>query len=226
MFILLPPSEGKSSAQGSASFRDRHSDEFPATEKILRHAQRLTKAERMKFHGLKDAQKCAIVHEKNMACLDAGVLPALERYTGVVYQYLDPPTLRHKAYARKHILVVSAMFGLVDGNTGVPDYKLSMNPWLARYWKTVNAARLHDRTAGKPVLNLLSQTYAKAIDAPHAISVDFKVSGGKKSAGHFGKAIKGKFARWVVENKISEQKDFDRFTEENYRWDGEDFIQS
>jgi hypothetical protein len=225
VFVLLPPSEGKSDAAGTGTFGKAQPDEVADTEGVLRHLKRLKVAERLKFYGIKDADKCGAAHKRNLAALEAGTLPAIQRYTGVVYQHLDYDGLRQKAYARKHLLVVSALFGLIEGGTGIPDYKLSMNPWLARYWKEENTARLAALTRGKPVVNLLSQTYAKAIDTPDALNVDFRVQGGKKSAGHFGKAIKGRFVRWLVENKVKEPADFAGFTDDGYRWNGTDFIQ-
>lgn len=225
MIILLPPSEGKSDAGGTKTFAPDSPHDVALTAGVLRHLKGLKVEERQKFYGVKDTSKCSAVHRKNLGALESGTRPAVERYSGVVYQHLDYPSLRQKAYARKHVLIVSALFGLVSAGTGLPDYKLSMNPWLARYWREANNARLAGLAGNRPVLNLLSQTYAKALDTSDTISVDFRVQGGKKSAGHFGKAIKGRFVRWLIENKVKGPEGFDGFREDGYRWNGTDFIQ-
>ena len=44
------------------------------------------------------------------------------------------------------------------------------------------------------------------------------------AAGHFGKAVKGKFIRYIVQNKITSTDDFSGFEYEGFKWDGESFI--
>ena len=57
-------------------------------------------------------------------------------------------------------------------------------------------------------------------------SVDFMVinKGKKTAAGHFGKAVKGKFIRYIAQNKIVSTDDFGGFEYEGFNWDGESFI--
>ena len=223
MLILLPPSEGKSRETGAMKL-----DEgllFDA-RKVLAHAKRLKAAERAKFYGAKDAKKSVAIHRLNVGAPEASAMRVLERYTGVVYRYLDYASLGPKREAERRIHVVSALWGLVRGDAGIPDYTLSMNPWLARYWRPINGERLRAAAQGEVVLNLLSQSYAKAIEYDNLVSVDFKVRGGKKSAGHFGKAIKGRFARYLIENRVRSVEGFEGFSEDGYRFDGSDFVQA
>ena len=53
-----------------------------------------------------------------------------------------------------------------------------------------------------------------------------RLGDGQKAAGHFGKAIKGRFVRWILENKVKKVRDFANFTEDGYRFDGENFVQA
>lgn len=225
MFILLPPSEGKSPDPGPATFRTACPAWAGDTAAVLDHLKSLSPAARMKFYGARTAEKADAAHALNRQALDAPALPAVERYTGVVYTHLDYAGLRRKAAARKRLLIVSALFGVVQGGTPVPEYKLAVNPWLARYWKPINTARIEALAGGKPVLDLLSQSYRRALDYPNLVTIDFRVQGGKKAAGHFGKVIKGRFARWLLENNVQKVSDFGGFTEDGYRFDGVNFIQ-
>lgn len=224
MLILLPPSEGKSTDRGAGRTRDASPDLIADAEKVLNHAKRLKAADRAKFYGAKDAAKSAAIHKLNLAAPDAPCMKALERYAGVVYQHLDYANLSRKRDAEKRIWIVSGLWGLISGGACIPEYKLPMNKWLADYWRPINRERLERAAKGKPVLNLLSQAYAKAIDYDNLLTVDFKVEGGKKSAGHFGKAIKGRFVRYLIDNRITTPEDFAGFNEEGYTFDGENFI--
>lgn len=226
MYILLPPSEGKSAAVGTKSFRALCPDRVSDVEPIIEYLRQLSPAQQRTLYGLKSDEKALEAHRQNLSALEAPCIKALARYTGVVYDHLDFGSLPSATAARKRILIVSALFGLVDGATPLPPYKLSMTPRLVQHWRERNSRRLAALAKGKPVLNLLSQTYARAVDYPALITVDFRVAGGQKAAGHFGKAIKGRFVRWVLENSIKDPSNFAEFTEDGYRFDGKNFVQA
>lgn len=224
MFILLPPSEGKSPDAGTGVFRDLEPDLVRDAAPVFAQLRKLKAAGRARVYHVSNEAKARAAHAKNLGVLDAPALPALERYTGVVYQHLDYASLKTKRQAAKRIGIVSGLFGLIRGSSRIPDYKLPLNPWLTRYWKPINSSRLANIAQGKPVLNLLPQTHARTIDYPHLIRVDFKLQGGKKSAGHFGKAIKGRFVRFLIEKKVTRIEDFHAFREDGFEFDGQDFI--
>ena len=54
-------------------------------------------------------------------------MPALDRYTGVLYDALSPATLGPAARARaeREVVVASALFGAVRGGDPLPAYRLS-----------------------------------------------------------------------------------------------------
>ena len=224
MLILLPPSEGKSTVPGEGVFRESHPEYAEDAGPVLRQLRALKAGDLCGHYGIKDTTAAKAAHQANLRALDAPALPALLRYTGVVYQNLEYRTMKRKTDASARIIVVSAMFGAVRGGDALPWYKLSMTPALAHYWRPINASRLEALAGGSPVLSLLPQAHAKAIAYQPMIGLDFLVDGGRKSAGHFGKAIKGKFIRFLIENKVTHPKEFHRFTEDGYRFDGADFV--
>lgn len=223
MYILLPPSEGKNDAPGVGVFSEDSNTLLADTLPVLRHGKRLKVSERAKFYGVNSAEKAKAAHGLNQSVPDAPVLPGLERYSGVVYDHIGLDSV--EATAKKRLLIVSGLFGLIHGTDSIPRYKQPINPWLTRYWKPINTARIQDLAQGKPVLDLLSQSYQKAFEYPNRIQIDFRVQGGKKAAGHFGKAIKGRFVRFLLENNIQDTAGFAQFTEDGYQFDGQNFIQ-
>ncbi|MFP6581345.1 MAG: peroxide stress protein YaaA [Candidatus Hydrogenedentota bacterium] len=225
MIVLLPPSEGKSDVAGTRAFKKWNPGLYGDSQGVLKHLRALPEGDVGKFVGVKNAEKALAWRKRNLAIAKAGCVPALERYTGVVFTHLDYATLKAKKRACTRLYVVSGLFGVISGATRIPEYKMPMNSWLARYWMKKNTARIGVIAKGGPVVSLLSQSYAKAHGYEAAVHVDFKVQGGKKSAGHFGKAIKGRFVRFLIENDVKSLKDFDGFTEEGFRFDGENFVQ-
>ena len=54
-------------------------------------------------------------------------MPAWRRYSGVVWDHLDPASLTHRA----PIVVVSGLHGLVGAEDPLPDYRLKMSANVA-----------------------------------------------------------------------------------------------
>jgi cytoplasmic iron level regulating protein YaaA (DUF328/UPF0246 family) len=225
MLILLPPSEGKAPEGQGPRFEECHPGLLEELRPILKHTAKMKAAERQKFYSAKTPDKARDCHALNSRISQAQSIYALERYTGVVYTHIDYGTLAKKQAARKRVHIVSGLFGLIPGGARIPLYKMPINPWLARYWYDINSARLVQAAGRRKVLSLLPQAYAKAINLDGAVSVDFRVQGGKKAAGHNGKAIKGKFVRFLIENNVTNPRDFSQFREDGFQFDGENFIQ-
>jgi cytoplasmic iron level regulating protein YaaA (DUF328/UPF0246 family) len=75
--------------------------------------------------GISASQHAEI--ERNAALRSAATLPAISRYTGVLYDALDIGSLRGApaARARARLAVGSALFGLLRADDPVPAYRLS-----------------------------------------------------------------------------------------------------
>jgi len=140
----------------------------------------------------------------------SGTLPALRRYTGVLYDALDlrslGPAARGRADAR--ILVASALFGLLGATDMIPAYRLSAAsripglPGIAAFWRPELSAVLRNLDA--PVVDLRSGAYAAFAPVPGAINVRVtteNAAGGRTVVSHFSKATKGLLARALVNSR-------------------------
>jgi len=227
LIVLLPPSEGKSPQAGALpSFAQSHPDYAREVAPVLQQLRKVAKADRAKVYGVSTQEKADAAHRLNLAALDAPGMPALQRYTGVVYTHLDPATLPDPAYAANHVFILSGMYGLIPGHAAIADYKLPLNPWLTKHWRPINTRRLAALAEGHTVISLLPGAHAKALDYPGLVAIDFKLQGGRKSAGHFGKAIKGRFVRFLFEQRIQDLAGAARFCEDGYVFNGTDFVQA
>jgi uncharacterized protein len=91
--------------------------------------------------GISASQDAEI--ERNAALRHAPTLPAISRYTGVLYDALDVDSLRGAAdaRARARLAIGSALFGLLRADDAVPAYRLSATsrlpgqPTLAARWR-------------------------------------------------------------------------------------------
>lgn len=224
MLLLLPPSEGKAKG-GRGAVKLASPAKLDDAAEVLREIAAVASPLRSALYGVNGTEKAEAAHMLNAAAVRGPAMPALLRYTGVVYTHIDPATLASPARAGRRVLIVSALYGLIRGADRIADYKLPMAPRWARFWRERNAARLAAIAGRKPVVSLLPQAHAAAIHAPGVIHIEFRTAGGAKSAGHFGKAIKGRFVRFILEEEIDRPEGFEAFREDGYRWNGTAFIQ-
>jgi len=133
--------------------------------------------------------------------------PAIEVYSGVLYDRLDFPSLSSaaKMRAQTSVLIASALFGFVRLTDPIPAYRLSgstvlpkIGP-LATFWKS-DLMPLFDSFSNELVLDMRSGIYEKL--APLGkysnvipVKVMTMVHGVRKSVTHFNKATKGDLVR-------------------------------
>ena len=229
MLLLLPPSETKrdGGAEGTAldlaalsysQLTGQRKQAIAALKVLSRNLGASTGA-----LGLGRTQRFEI--DRNRVLGSSPVMPALDRYTGVLYDALDAATLSSpgREFADSHLVIGSALFGLLGAGDPIPAYRLSHNsrlPGLSlrRHWAPAISAVL----AGYDgmLLDLRSESYV-TLGPPPAGSWYLRVvsddgTGRKVALSHFNKKGKGEFARAVVESGV----DF-RTVDELLAWAGD-----
>jgi cytoplasmic iron level regulating protein YaaA (DUF328/UPF0246 family) len=210
VLVLLPPSETKSPGGDGAplDLAALRSPELTAVRTRLVEA--LTglagdvPAARAAL-GLSPAQDDEIA--RNAALWTAATRPALERYTGVLYDALDVRSLTRaqRARAGRRLAVGSALFGVVGAEDPIPAYRLSAGsvlpglPTLRSLWKPVLAPAL--AATDELVVDLRSGSYAQLAPVPGAVTVQVlseRPDGTRAVVSHFNKAHKGRLARLLA----------------------------
>jgi cytoplasmic iron level regulating protein YaaA (DUF328/UPF0246 family) len=144
---------------------------------------------------------------RNAALLTSPTLPAVERYTGVLYDALDVGSLtraqRRRADAR--LAVGSALLGLVRAADPVPAYRLSAGsalpglPPLRALWRPVLGPLL--AAVDDLVVDLRSGAYAALAPVPGAVTVRVeseRPDGTRAVVSHNSKAHRGRVARLLA----------------------------
>lgn len=210
MHILLPPSEtkrvGGSGILNPASLRD---------DPALRSARAAVRAALETLSADPEAAAKALkLGAKNRGELEynhhlgsSGVLPAGERYTGVLYDALDAPALdpAARAWFDDHVSVQSALFGLIRAADPIPAYRLSassrlpgLDGSLKAVWRRAHAQT--DWTEFGWILDLRSKDYAQLAPLPEGSGASLHVAqrgaaGEVRALNHFNKAAKGDLVR-------------------------------
>ncbi|TQO19038.1 hypothetical protein FB472_0570 [Rhodoglobus vestalii] len=211
MIVLLPPSETKRDGGTQGSRLNLSKFMFPALtgarQAVVAGLTQISNDSDVARKALGLSAKQQFEVERNRVLETAPVMPSLERYTGVLFDALDAPSMTsgEREFAHSTVLVHSALFGPVGAGDPVPAYRLSHNSklpglTLKRHWFT----QVTDTLAAVPglQLDLRSEAYAQLGAASHN-SVYLRVvtegTDGKRVAlSHFNKKSKGLFLRALI----------------------------
>ena len=228
IFLLLPPSEGKveGGTKGKASGMFSKALQRPrgtmrqALANELRGVSTSRAETLFKVRG--ELLERALAATKSYVAGSALLLPAYQRYSGVVWSHLEAETLA--PFTRDRILIPSGLYGVTTSSDGIADYRLTMNvsvtsiSKVAAFWKPMVTEVLTQKTSGALLFDLLPNEHRAAIDggrlAQHCelVTVNFVSHDGKKAAGHAAKAAKGMFARRILDEGTDAVQSF--------RWGG------
>ncbi|HIK90009.1 MAG TPA: peroxide stress protein YaaA [Dehalococcoidia bacterium] len=218
--ILLPPSEGKASGgEGPPLDLDSLSfTELNAARVLMAKALgQLSKKPRaaQKMLGVKGVALDK-ARADNAGLLDTPTLPAIERYTGVMYDSIDYKSLDNDAKEcfGQSTIIMSGLFGIVRPFDMIPTYKLKMgarlrlNKACSAVWKPLISKSLATNAQSGVIWDLLPNEHSAAWDTSK-VSCDVRYTvkfleasrdGRLKTVSHWSKALKGALIRLLVTN--------------------------
>jgi hypothetical protein len=151
--------------------------------------------------------------DRNRAVATSPVMPAIERYTGVLYDAIDTESLAPdaRAFAHRRLAIHSALFGLLDADDPIPAYRLSHDSRLpglrlGELWRAPIAAEIASHSG--LILDLRSEAYVDLGPAPaREDSVYLRVvtegtGGVVRALNHFNKKGKGLFVRALLASGV------------------------
>ena len=211
MIVLLPPSETKRDGGEVGSGLDWSLLAFGALtaprQAVAARLTELTADAEVSRRVLGLSLKQQFEVERNRTFETAPVMAALERYTGVLFDGLDVPSMTptERSFAYQTVVVHSALFGPIGAGDPIPAYRLSHNsripgPTLKSHWRMPVTDALGSVVGLQ--LDLRSEAYAQ-LGAASPNSVYLRVvtegSDGKRMAlSHFNKKSKGTFSRALI----------------------------
>lgn len=216
--VLFSPSESKLTGGGGAPLSQK-SFTFPELyekrlEVIQKYRDFLATAPleaKQKLFGLKGEKA---IEKFSTDIFKAPTMKAMERYTGVAYEYLCYETLsdREKAYTDQNVMLFSNLFGPLLGGDLVPDYKLKQGESIAGFkpevfYKAHFSDMLDNWLQNSDVLDLRAGFYEKfyTLKQPY-FTMKFIKEG--KVVSHWAKAYRGLFLRALLESNCQNMEEF------------------
>lgn len=212
VLVLLPPSETKSDG-GDGTPLDLGELSLPQLTPVREMLVQVLvdlaadPDESSRALGLGPSQSAEI--ERNAKLWVSPTRPALERYTGVLFDALDASsfTKAHRDKAYRRLGIGSALFGAVRADDPLPAYRLSGGSKLPGFgtlkslWRPELTDALVTEAGGELVVDLRSGVYQQLGPVPGAITATVlteKPDGTRKVVSHFNKHHKGLLARALV----------------------------
>ncbi|MDK8845088.1 peroxide stress protein YaaA [Corynebacterium sp. MSK297] len=224
MLIVLPPSETKAFGGDGAPLQWDNLSELSFAglhdirQEIARDLMALPIEQAFSVLGVSEKLRPELEANKQLA--NSPTMPAIFRYTGVLYDALDAPSLPD--FALNPLAVGSALFGIVGATDPIPYYRLSGGtklplrynshnsddtgnnsdgtnaskaPTMKKRWGSAITQALQEH--GELIVDLRSGTYQQLGRVP-AVTVrveSIREDGSRKVVSHFNKHYKGELAR-------------------------------
>lgn len=232
--VLLPPSEGKAAGgDGPPWHRAGHrftelDDARREVHAALTAAMRADEDGRRALLGVRGAALDAATRA-NLEVADAPTRPAIERYTGVLYDALDAGSLpsAQRRRLRAQALILSGLWGVVAPDDPIPAYKLKMGARLrplgrlSGWWRPRLAPVLDEVAAGRVVWDLLPAEHDAAVapiaSARRVITARFldevERDGERRlvAVSHWNKLLKGALVRHVLAEQLDDPAGLEGF---------------
>ena len=237
MKIILSPTK---TLQFHPSFKGETTSEllfFPEASKIMKSLHKLKVDEIKDLMGIssKIAEEC---YAWNKEWLDnhennSNLFPAISMFSGEVYRSFDYASLtpNELALANDRILILSGLYGVLRPLDLVSPYRLEMK---TKYnWKK-DCSTLYQFWSDRPsnllkespiIVNLASQEYFAALDVKkikgRIITPVFKEkqNGTLKMVMMYAKNARGKMARFLIQNELSDINDLKKYNVDGYSYD-------
>jgi cytoplasmic iron level regulating protein YaaA (DUF328/UPF0246 family) len=217
MLIFVPPSETKAFPAGTAPVELASlvlPELVPTRADLLKALVRLARGRApvaLQALGLSEGQAGELAHNRELGSAPAG--EAAQVYTGVLYDALDLPGLRHRGIITDQVLIFSALWGVLRPSDRIPHYRCSAGVKLpavgsvSAAWRKALRGPLAAHVGDQLVVDLRSGAYG-SLWVPGANAVTVRVLHEREAGGvvrravvsHFNKATKGRLARALVES--------------------------
>ena len=210
MRILLPPSETK--LKGGAPHSGRFTLSFPVQEPsrldILVPLEILCRDDPAEAARILKLGPKSLEELSNNRFTDAPVMPAIDRYTGVLYSATGVAgwSPDQRDWAAAHVYIHSALFGIISSADPIPAYRLSYDTRLSGrplkdFWLDSLGHAITEMAAGDWVLDARSSGYRDLAPIPASVNsfyLDVVSKAGGKALNHFNKVHKGELVAALV----------------------------
>jgi len=226
MKILFAPSETKIAGGNNlpligSTFLLYHDEKQIVLNKYQDYLKTATFDELQKLFGIKKVsdiekyQKIDIYHDNTM--------PAIQRYTGVAYDYLDYPTMNldQQCFIDNSLIIFSNILGAIMAGEDIPNYKLKQGEKLAdfsieKFYKQETSSILDTYLKDELIIDLRAGFYDKFY-VPNKPYITMKFIKDGKVVSHWAKAYRGKVVRELAKYQPTTEEELSQIVFKNLK---------
>ena len=215
MRLLLPPSETK--LKGGLPKTGPLTLSFPSQDavrtRLMSALETFCRNEPAKAAKALKLGPKSIEELANNVFEGAPVLPAIDRYTGVLYSAtgITDWTREQRAWAATNIFIHSSLLGVVSSADPIPNYRLSFDSKVAGVslrdvWSDIASTAIAEMAAGDWVLDCRSEGYRALAPIPDKVSslyLEVVSAKGGTALNHFNTIHKGELVQKFVSARPS-----------------------
>ena len=227
MKIIISPSKTKkiSNLKGIEIYEEPYFPEI--THKIVKELEKISVSEIEKKFKLKkeQAEKLSEFY-KTFESQSYG--HALGTYTGIAFKSIDTSSFDKKGlgFAQKHLLILSALYGVLTPFTKLKEYRLDMTnsvfkeKSLYEIWKKDINDYFKDE---KCIINLASKEYSKMINSEKLYDFEFynRKDDKLKQISTNSKKMRGFTVNYMVKHRITDVQDLKDISLNGYEYSKE-----
>ena len=218
MKILLAPSETKKEGGNKPFDLDtlllNKELKEPRVELIKEYVNLVTSGDLEKIAKLTGIKKPKELEKYTKDITKEPTLKAIERYTGVAFDYIDYPTLSQdgKKYIDENVIIFSNLFGAIRASDYIPLYKIKQGETL----NGIKIENIYKKRLQEPLDSLLEDEdildiragYYNKFYKPSKFYTTLKFLKNGKVVSHWAKAYRGLVLREIAQKQIKTIKDF------------------
>ncbi len=236
MLILISPA--KSLDYSTPAFKEYTLPDFPSDIKSLVSVMK-KKSAREISELMHVSENLAVLNEERYKTFQKDFTlenskQAILAFNGDVYTKIDVNdyTKSDFEFAQNHLRILSGLYGLLKPLDLIQPYRLEMGTRLETkkgknlydYWGKRIAKAINETAAGRPIVNLASQEYFKAVDLKTlktpVITVHFKEfkNDTYQIIGLFAKQARGLMTNYAITNRLIDPENLKSFNLEGYEY--------
>lgn len=216
MKIILSPSKTQSPHE-MRHYTDKELLFPKEHKKVLAAVRKLKKTElKTKWKLSKDLVESTYSTIKNYNTLNT--FQAFDAFTGLVFFNMDREsyTKEEHDYIETHVRILDAFYGVLEPGTLIKPYRLDMKvPIGLNLYKHWNITSYFKEEV---IINLASTEFSKMITSPTMLTISFLQNKDGKFVNQatYSKMARGKFADYMIKNKLTQIDDLKSFDLDGY----------
>ena len=236
MLILISPA--KTLDYSNPNFKEYTDPDFKSDVQALVRVMKKKSAE--EISELMDvSDNLAALNEERYKTFQKEFTPenskqALLAFKGDVYTRIEVDSYSKEdfEFAQSHLRILSGLYGLLKPLDLIQPYRLEMGTRLEttkgknlyEYWDKKIAKGINEAAGGRPIVNLASQEYFKAVDLKTLksplVNIHFKEfkNGSYQVIGLFAKQARGMMTNYAIKNKLDDPTDLKLFNQDRYEF--------